>query len=72
MSPSTYVILSGLVTYGAPLALAVYEVWSLSRPRPRNDGPPPPPPETPRAPKPLPDCLLPKPVTVRVRVLEDA
>lgn len=74
MSPTTFVILSGLVTYGTPLALAVHEIWSLRRPTPRGDGPPPPPPEVPWTPKPLPECLRPQPSPIRVRrrELEDA
>lgn len=75
MSPTTIVLLSSLLTYGVPLALAVYQIWSLRRPSTGNDGPPPPAPDKPHSPKPLPDCLLPKPVRApspRVRVLENA
>lgn len=74
MAPSTFVILSGMLTYGTPLALAVYEIWSLRRPTPRRDDREPPAPELPRGPKPLPECLLPKPLLLRVRTreLEDA
>jgi hypothetical protein len=72
MAPATIVMLSSVLTYGAPIAFAVYEIWSIRRePPPRDDRRPP---AAPRAPKPLPDCLLPKPVPVRERrrELEDA
>lgn len=75
LSPAAIVTLSSLLTFGAPLALAVYEILSLRR-SPRGGDDEPPPPEVPRVPKPLPDCLLPKPARVqsqvRGRVLEDA
>ncbi len=70
MTSETFVLLSGTLTFGAPLVLAVHELFALRR-RPQDDGwdrrtvePPPPP-------KPLPDCLIPRPIT-RVRELEDA
>lgn len=71
MSSETQVLLSGALTFGAPLALAVCELFILRR-RPSSDdsGPPAPPPK-PIGPKPLPDCLIPKPI-VRARELEDA
>jgi hypothetical protein len=71
MSSGTFILLSGTLTFGAPLLLAIHELIALRR-RPQDDGwdrrridPPPPPP------KPLPDCLIPRPIT-RVRELEDA
>ena len=72
MAPETQVLLSGALTFGAPLVLAVRELILLRRRPPGNDGPPPPErvPEPPR-PKPLPDCLVPK-LRPRVRELEDA
>lgn len=71
MTSSTFVILSGTLTFGMPLLLAVLDVVRLSRPAGGGDAPPPP--EPPRVPKPLPDCLLPRPaVRRRDRVLEDA
>jgi hypothetical protein len=72
MSPASFVILSGALTFGAPLALAVHELLVLRRP-PRGGGwnGPRLEPLEPKAPKPLPDCLIPK-RTVRVRELEDA
>ena len=70
MSSDTFMLLSGTLTFGAPLVLAIHELIALRR-RPQDDGwdgrriePPPPP-------KPLPDCLIPRPL-VRVRELEDA
>lgn len=92
MESSTQVILSGILTFGIPLAFACRELITVRRP-PRGswdgDGPhtptpvPPPPDTTPQdcAPmKPLPDCLIPKPLGVtpytdlpqRSRVLEPA
>ncbi len=72
MSPATFVILSGALTFGAPLALAIRELVVLRRPPPgsgwngrRLD------PVEPTPPKPLPDCLIPKRL-VRARELEDA
>jgi hypothetical protein len=72
MSPATFVMLSGALTFGAPLALAVRELVVLRRP-PRGGGwnGPRIQPAEPRPPKPLPDCLIPKRIT-RVRELEDA
>jgi hypothetical protein len=72
MSPATFVVLSGTLTFGAPLALAIRELFVLRNPR-RGGGwaGPRPDPVKPDAPKPLPDCLIPKPIS-RVRELEDA
>ena len=77
MSPAAFVILSGILTYGAPLAFALRELAVLRR---TPDGPewrPDPKPEPAPTPKPLPPCLLVafqpvKPVdeSPRVRVLE--
>ena len=62
MSPATFVVLSGSLTFGAPLILAVRELFVLRRPRsgPGWSGNRPDPLE-PRPPKPLPACLVPKP-----------
>ena len=70
MSPEVQVLLSGALTFGAPLAIAIHELLALRRP-PRGGpgGLPPEPPPPPQ--KPLPDCLIPRP-TVRIRELEDA
>lgn len=75
MTGSTFVLLSGTLTFGVPLALGVWELLTL--PTFRRGGDEPPPEERhPRAPKPVPTCLLPPPgparASVRVRVLEDA
>lgn len=71
----TFVLLSGLLTFGVPILLAVIDLRRMGPTISRGgDGPPPPPVIAP-PPRPLPDCLLPRPVvrTVeRVRVLEDA
>ena len=74
MSPETFVLLSGMLTFGVPLAWAVWELLQLRRLRDedggRGRGPdrPPSPPGT----KPLPDCLIPRPAPARPRILEDA
>lgn len=63
MTGSTFVLLSGALTFGVPLALAVNELVALRR-RPdgewRRDPEP-----APLPPKPLPDCLIPRPVAPR-------
>lgn len=69
MSPEVQVLLSGALTFGAPLAIAIHELLALRRKPPGGHGglpPEPPPPQ-----KPLPDCLIPRPM-VRTRELEDA
>ncbi len=69
MSPEVQVFLSGALTFGAPLAIAIHELLALRRPPPGGSGglpPEPPPPQ-----KPLPDCLIPRPMA-RTRELEDA
>ena len=70
MAPDTFVLLSGALTFGAPLAIAIRELIVLRRP-PRGGWSPPPPEPVVPPPKPLPDCLVPRPRT-RVRELEDA
>ena len=77
MDGTAFVVLSGVLTFGVPLALAVRELIEMKR---RDDGgwegdgplpyKPPPPPRPGQ--KPLPDCLIPKlPARpVRVRDLE--
>lgn len=73
MTGMTFVLLSGTLTFGVPIALAIRELLTLTPTRPARDDPPPAPTFT-RAPGPLPDCLLPPPMPVRpvplVRVLE--
>jgi hypothetical protein len=65
MDGAVYVVLSGALTFGVPLALAVRELIELKRRDEggwEGDGPlpykPQPPPRTGH--KPLPDCLIPK------------
>jgi len=73
MSPLTFVLLSGMLTFGCPLAFAVWELLHLPTFKAGGDEPPPEERFAP-APKPLPACLQPETLlkTVRVRVLEDA
>lgn len=70
MTPATIVTLSSVLAFGAPLALAVHQLWSLRRTAPRGDDDPP------RAvpPAPLPDCLQPHVLLSprRLRELADA
>ena len=71
MSPATQVILSGTLTFGVPLILAIRDLVKLHRDRGswdggRRDTPPEPPLPGPPggitvAPKRLPECLIPKP-----------
>lgn len=75
MAPSTFVLLSGTLTFGVPIALCIRELFLLTPTRRDGDGPPPAPTLRP-APRPLPDCLLPPRMPARpaprVKVLEDA
>ncbi|TRW14314.1 hypothetical protein [Glacieibacterium frigidum] len=75
MTGETYVLLSSAVTFGVPLVLAVLQLRGLG-PSARGGEEPPPPPVIAPLPRPLPDCLLPRPVArpaaTRVRILEDA
>jgi hypothetical protein len=65
MDAKWHVLLSGTITFGIPLALAIRELILLRRP-PRGawpgDGPraPEPKPLPPDAPRRLPECLVPK------------
>ena len=76
MRPGLFVVLSGCLTFGVPLVLALRELWLLNRGNDRSGGwRPPPAPQT--GPKPLPPCLLeafqPRtPATEKPRVLEPA
>lgn len=79
MSPEMFILLSGALTFGVPLALAVMELLALRRDgggfgkggRERDTPPAPDPAGT----RPLPECLIPKPLpvaTVRLREREHA
>lgn len=68
MTSEHHFLASVALSLGVPLILALRELVLLRRP---PDGGPPPPPEPPPEPKPLPDCLRPKPMA-RPRLLEDA
>ncbi len=79
LSGGQFVFLSGVLTFGVPLALAVHELIALRRPgrgawggdEPAEPKPLPP---LPSAPKQLPDCLIPqlppRPAVARDRVPE--
>lgn len=78
MNGTAFVLLSGALTFGIPLVLAIRELYELRRRdggRWEGDGPgpgvPPPPPSLGH--KPLPDCLIPRlsPAPVRIRELEE-
>lgn len=79
MDGTTFVLLSGTLTVGVPLVLAVRELLELRRRDDSGwdgDGPtpfPPPPPPPIAGNKPLPDCLIPRlaPQPVRRRELEE-
>jgi hypothetical protein len=78
MDGTVYVVLSGALTFGVPLVLAVRELLDLRRRDEGGwdgDGPAPYKPQPPPRPgqKPLPDCLIPKlPATpIRGRELEE-
>lgn len=73
MTPLTFVLLSGALTFGVPLAFAVRELFLLLQATHGGDEPPPEE-RFPAAPKPLPACLLPVPLPdpLRIRTLEDA
>jgi hypothetical protein len=67
MKPAIVVILSGALTFGVPLLIALWEVAAMrrnARGRWRPDGSPPPEPpappmDSPPAQRPLPACLVP-------------
>jgi hypothetical protein len=78
MNPATQAICSSMLTFGVPLAVAAWELWRLGpsarRLPPGDEVPPQPAPlpdagVSPRIQKPLPDCLVPRPVPARVREL---
>jgi hypothetical protein len=71
MTSATFVILSGALSFGAPIAFAVYEIVALRRRRGGGDDRDPPAMPVPR---PLPDCLQPKVLLSprKLRELQDA
>lgn len=81
MSGTAFVVLSGSLTFGIPLLLALHELYDLRRRGKGNwdgDGPGPNAPSRPPSRpslghKPLPDCLIPQlqPNPVRMRELEE-
>ena len=78
MDGTAFVVLSGALTFGVPLVLAVRELIDLKRRSSGgwdDDGPPPfkPTPPPPMGQKPLPDCLIPRLPAgpVRIRELEE-
>jgi hypothetical protein len=80
MSPELLILLSGSLIFGVPLLLAVWELLTLRRggdgPRKRDHVPDAPPAPGPAGGvRPLPDCLIPKPLpasAVRPREVEHA
>lgn len=71
MSSLTFVLLSGVLTFGCPLAFAVWELLHLPVFKAAGDEEPPPERFAP-APKPLPACLQPEALLKSARVFEDA
>lgn len=82
MDSATFIALSIATSHGIPLALALRELALLRRMRRGGGGPGggsapvrPRPSPVPGGTKPLPDCLVPRPLAAppaRARVLEDA
>lgn len=76
MESATLVILSSALSFGSPILFLGWDLWRMkptNRRLPPDDGPVPEPspilPDTdtmPRVQKPLPDCLIPKPLPRRV------
>lgn len=66
MHSATFVLLSGILSFGAPLAFAVYEIIALRRGGRGGDDDRRPP----REPKPLPDCLQPHVLLARGPIRE--
>ena len=75
MTPTTQVLCSCALTFGVPIVLAGWELWRLGptarRLPPGEDSSPDPAPLpdpgiAPYVRKPLPDCLIPKPVPARL------
>ena len=79
MDTELFMMLSCALSFGAPLAFAARELLLLRRGSDgdswRREKAPDTPPPPPAGNKPLPDCLIPKPLPIAVarrRVLEDA
>jgi hypothetical protein len=82
MDGGTFIMLSSALSFGAPLALALRELWVLRRDDGKRGGswrgdsaPNAPTPPAPAGNKPLPECLIPKPLppaVARSRLLENA
>lgn len=68
MTPTTIAILSSALSFGAPLAFAVYEIVTTRRGGPGGDDRRRPP--VAPQPNPLPDCLLPVTLLKRERIRE--
>lgn len=64
MTSATFVLLSGALTFGVPLLLAIRELRMTGTARRGGDEPPPP---FVLSPRPLPDCLMPRRVSLRDR-----
>jgi len=73
MAPHVFVICSFVLTFGIPMAFAIREYWTLGvspgHLPPGETVEPVPSPLPDAGVKPLPDCLIPRPVQVRVREL---
>ena len=81
MSPAFHATALGLISFGVPVAVAIYDLFTLRRgpdwlPDPPPDPAPVSPPPWGGATRPLPDCLIPKLPPARtpasVRELVDA
>ena len=68
MSPATHVVLSCFLSMGLPVLWGCWELWRLRQDRRGGGGRKV---EPPAPPRPLPDCLIPRPMP-RLRVREDA
>jgi hypothetical protein len=74
MNAATQVLCSFALTFGVPIVAAGWELWHIGPTRwrpPEGSTPPEPDPlpdagVSPRSQKPLPDCLVPRPVPARV------
>lgn len=70
MDGGTFVMLNFLLVKGPILAIALYQLWSLRhypKPPERQEQPSPPPAPMGGDRKPLPDCLIPRPLAAPAR-----